>query len=41
MDPNQSGSSAIMFTRLFLYKMPVSEKAELSQPKIYGIGSNV
>ena len=27
-DPSQSGSSVILFTRLFLYKMPVSEKGE-------------
>ena len=25
-DPSLSGSSDILFTRLFLYKMPVSEK---------------
>ena len=35
------GFSVILFTRLFLYKMPVSEKREISQPKIYGIGSKV
>ena len=27
-DPSQSCSSDILFTRLFLYKMPVSEKGE-------------
>ena len=27
-DPSQSGSSVILFTRLFLYKMPASEKGE-------------
>ena len=27
-DPSQSGSSVILFTRLFLYKMPVSEEGE-------------
>ena len=27
-DPSQSDSSDILFTRLFLYKMPVSEKGE-------------
>ena len=27
-DPSQSDSSDILFTRLFLYKMPVSEKEE-------------
>ena len=27
-DPSESGSSDILFTRLFLYKMPVSEKGE-------------
>ena len=27
-DPSQSGSSDILFTRLFLYKMPMSKKGE-------------
>ena len=27
-DPSQSGSSDILFTRLVLYKMPISEKGE-------------
>ena len=27
-DPSQSGSSVVLFTRLFLYKMHVSEKGE-------------
>ena len=27
-DPSKNGSSDILFTRLFLYKMPVSEKGE-------------
>ena len=27
-DPSQSGSSDISFTKLFLYKMPVSGKGE-------------
>ena len=27
-DPSQNGSSYILFTRLFLYKMPMSEKGE-------------
>ena len=40
-DPIQSSSSDILFTRLFLYKMPVSEKGGISQPKIFRIGSKV
>ena len=39
-DPSQSGSLDILFTRLFLYKMPVSEKGSNST-KIYGIDSKV
>ena len=31
----------ILNTRLFLYKMPMSEKKRITQPKIYGIGSKV
>ena len=27
-DPSQIGSSDILITRLFLYKMPISEKGE-------------
>ena len=33
--------SRILFTRLFLYKMPVSVKRAVTQPKIYRIGSKV
>ena len=40
-NPSKSGSSDILFTRLFLYKMPVSKKSVVTQPKIYGIGSIV
>ena len=40
-DPSQSGSSDILFTRLFLYQMPMPEKGKKTQWKIYRIGSKV
>ena len=40
-DPFLSGSSDILFTRLFIYKMPMSDKRGINQSKIYGIGSKV
>ena len=40
-DPCQIGSLDILFTRLFLYKMPYVRKRGITQSKIYGIGSKV
>ena len=40
-DPSHSGSSDILFTSLFLYKMPMFENGGITQRKIYGIDSKV